>query len=252
MSYEAHEYAGIFPMMTDHDVDQLAGSIQENGLRESIILLDGKILDGRNRYKACEIAGVEPHFEDYDGEDALQFVLDHNLHRRHLTETQRAMVASKMANLKDGSNRFQKVGAPIGAPISKKEAAAALNVGTTTVERAKRVQSKGSEKLKEACERGEVTVNAASQITSLPEEEQDALVEQGAEAIKEKAREISKKPKDPKEVDPSRIKITQKRGLNVAATVIAILEKITPGDEEREEALNQIIKHCQERLAQKK
>src|SRR5262245_56882290 len=91
----AHPYADLFPLMTAEELDALAADIRANGLRKPIVLLEGKILDGRNRYKACLIAGVEPRFEDYTGDDPLGYVNSENIARRHLTPGQRAMIAAK-------------------------------------------------------------------------------------------------------------------------------------------------------------
>ena len=53
--------------------------IKENGLFQSIVLHEGKILDGRNRYNACNDAEVEPNFVEYEGEDELSYVISLNL-----------------------------------------------------------------------------------------------------------------------------------------------------------------------------
>jgi hypothetical protein len=90
---DAHPAADIFPMLNDHDLDLLAADIAERGLRQAILVLpDGRILDGRNRFAACRIAKVEPHFATYDGDDPLAEVISLNLRHRHLTNGQRAAV----------------------------------------------------------------------------------------------------------------------------------------------------------------
>ena len=55
----------------------------------------GSILDGRNRYAACRLAGVEPEFTTYDGDDPEGYALAVNAQRRDLTKSQRAMVAAR-------------------------------------------------------------------------------------------------------------------------------------------------------------
>jgi ParB-like chromosome segregation protein Spo0J len=102
-----HDLADLFPLLDDDDLQRLADDIRENGLRESIWLYQGKILDGRNRYRACQIVGVEPSFDEFSGNDseALKLVISLNLHRRHLTISQRAMVAAALEHFQHGGNR---------------------------------------------------------------------------------------------------------------------------------------------------
>lgn len=95
-----HPTAEIFPMMSEGEIQDLAQDIRQNGLREPIWTYQNSIIDGRNRYKACQIASVEPRYREWDGQGSLiAFVVSLNLKRRHLTESQRAMVAAKLANL---------------------------------------------------------------------------------------------------------------------------------------------------------
>ena len=81
---EAHRFCEIFPVADESTLQDMANSISQHGLQEDIVTYEGKILDGRSRYSACLMAGVEPVFEEYDGDDALQYVITKNLHRRHL------------------------------------------------------------------------------------------------------------------------------------------------------------------------
>lgn len=96
--YEFHDVANIFPLMTENEFTALVNDIKENGLREPIWLYDNKIIDGRNRYRACIEAKVEPVFRVYDGAESrlVDFVISLNLHRRHLSTGQKACFAVLM------------------------------------------------------------------------------------------------------------------------------------------------------------
>lgn len=135
-----HPLADLFPLVTGREFDELVMSIKDNGLREPIALLDGRILDGRNRYRACAAAGVAPIFENFAGRDAVRFVIDKNLNRRHLSVGQRAMIAAKLANLA--------VGRPAEtvefSTITQAGAAELMNVSRDTVNCAKRVLREGN------------------------------------------------------------------------------------------------------------
>ncbi len=84
---EFHPIASIFPLMEGREYEELVESILKNGLREPIWMHEGKIIDGRNRYRACMECGVLPRFRQWDGNGSLTaFVVDLNLHRRQLNE----------------------------------------------------------------------------------------------------------------------------------------------------------------------
>ena len=79
-----HPAADIFPMLGETEMEELIASISARGQRKPITLYRGKILDGRCRFRACQMAGIKPRFETFRGKDPIGFVIDQNLMRRHL------------------------------------------------------------------------------------------------------------------------------------------------------------------------
>src|SRR5262249_5566987 len=91
------------------------------------------------------------------------------LRRRHMNESQRAMVAAKLATLKLGDNQHSE-GLPIG------RGSELLNVGERSVARAREVQARGAPELIRAVELGKIAVSAALDIASLPIEQQREII----------------------------------------------------------------------------
>jgi hypothetical protein len=160
MEYDFHPAADLFPMMTDAEIDALGEDMLAHGQSEPIILFLGQILDGRNRYRACLAKGIEPRFRQERPADPCAFVATANLHRRHLDPSQRAIIAAKLADMRQGSRTDLQ---PQGR---KSQAAAAqlLDVGQRSVGRARAVIDHGADMLVAAVEAGKVPVSAAAKF----------------------------------------------------------------------------------------
>jgi len=91
---QLHPLCTLFPRIEGVEFEVLKTDIEANGLQQAIVVHDGMILDGGNRYRACLEAGVEPVTVSYDGGDPLAFVLSRNLHRRHLSPGQQAAIVA--------------------------------------------------------------------------------------------------------------------------------------------------------------
>lgn len=207
-----HPAAEMFPMMRDDELNELATDIKANGQREPVVMHGGQVIDGRNRLRACEIAGVEPKFTQWSGTGSVvAWILSANLHRRHLTDTQRAMVAGRVAealaaegrersaqnlrktwDLVDVSNR-----AHPDEGRSADKAASMLNVSTAATKKATKVLKTGHKKLVQAVTEGNVSLDAAAQVATLPKERQRKLVESGE--VKEAAKKIRREKASAKE-----------------------------------------------------
>jgi hypothetical protein len=204
--YQFHELAGIFPLMTEENLTALKNDIAKNGQIEPIWIYDGRIIDGRNRYNALESLGIEPKVIEWQGEekDLLGFVVSLNLHRRHLNESQRGIVAGKLANLENGKRPT-----PIDVGVTQAEAAELLNVSVKSVQRAKKVIEKAIPELTEKVSQGEVAVSTAAVIADLPKKEQSEIVAKGEKEILSAAKEIKAKKLEEKQeylasIDPNK------------------------------------------------
>lgn len=89
-----HPLCTLFPRLAGAEFDALKADILANGQREPIVVHEGLVLDGGNRYRACIEAGIEPLLKEFVGADPVAFVLSANLHRRHLTPGQQAAIVA--------------------------------------------------------------------------------------------------------------------------------------------------------------
>lgn len=188
--YEVHPLAELIPQMTDEEFNDLKKDIQGIGQLEPIILFQGKILDGRHRYRACCELGLEPIVTErnLDGMSLMDAVRSLNIHRRHLSASQRAMVAQRFLEYaeqraKDRQRDAGKSSAP-GRPAEKvkvklpellentepknktqssDEIAEQFGVSGKTVRDAKTVDQHGTDEEKQAVISGETSVSATAQ-----------------------------------------------------------------------------------------
>lgn len=133
--YQAHPYTALFPMMEGEEAAEFGKDVADNGIHDPVTLdMLNRILDGRNREKYGRKAGVKvPAIRiDLPDDKVLDWVLSKNLHRRHLTTGQRAVIAKEIANMGEGGDHSAKL--PSGAAaVSQAAAAKALNVSTRSV-----------------------------------------------------------------------------------------------------------------------
>lgn len=155
--YDFHPLATIFPPLEESAFNALVEDIKANGQQEPIVLFEDKILDGRNRARACWQLKKEVRTRPYTGTDPIGFVLSSNLHRRHLNESQRAMVGAKLTSLSVGANQHTK-----GQGTSIEVASTILNVGRASIERARAVLGHKDPTLIEQVVHGTTSVSKAA------------------------------------------------------------------------------------------
>jgi len=218
MDYKPHPYAELFPMMGQKELASLAKDIAENGQRDAIVLdEDDLILDGRNRLKACAMAEVEPWIESFRGGNKLAFVISKNMERRHLDDSQRALIAARIETAKhgapEGNSRAAKTemqNCISESQVTRAEAAEMMNVSPRLVASAHKVEESGADELRAAVASGEVSVSDAAAIVDQPKSVQKKAVKAKrdgkATTVKKAAAEIAppaepRKPKNGSAID---------------------------------------------------
>lgn len=204
LTMEFHEVANIFPLIEGKEFDDLVEDIRANGLQQPIWVYRGKIIDGRNRYRACMKAGVEPRYQEWDGNGSLvAFSVSLNIKRRHLTSSQLAVIAlgvekqiAKEAEEVKRQTVLQKIAKPSSEmPVKHQLHAAAkaarlLGTNHDYVSAAKKVEQDAPKLLSHVMD-GTLSISDARAIATLPEDRQAVVVGKAIHAREEEGRRIS-------------------------------------------------------------
>ena len=225
--YPAHPLADIFPMLDDVNLRTLSLDIKENGQFEPILLLDGKVLDGRNRQAACALAGVKPFYEQFTLSDPLTYVLSKNLHRRHMNEAQRALAAASIVDWEFGLNQHT---ANI-ANVQTRRAAEKLTISERSVHSAKRIREKAAPELLAAIRAGTISIRTGESLSVLEHAEQTKVLRQERKTILSAAKKIrAEQAKVRHAVRLTKMEIVAERGRQAAPTTEALVYPVYYAD----------------------
>lgn len=206
-----HPISDVWPMMDDANLAELADDIRKNGQLVPVWLYEGKILDGRNRWAACKIAGVEPNTKEYTGAEPTAFAVSLNDRRRHMGKSALAAVAAELEPFfaEDAKRRqrdsggdkksaiarsvMEKVPEPIEkkpAPPARQEAAKSVGVNDRYVSDAKKVKAEAPEVF-DRLKAGKITLqDAKREVAKKPtddwrqdERERQAMVTSGLTVV---------------------------------------------------------------------
>lgn len=205
--YRVHPIASMFPLIEGRAFDDLVEDIREHGLREPVVVDDdGVLLDGRNRVRACEAAGVEIVEDVHGGSDVAGFIVSHNLHRRHLTDAQRALIAARMANLPNGY-RPSPIGEGAEPAVTRSTAKDLMQVSEGSLHRAKVITDKAIPEVADMAGQGQVSLDAGMRVAQLPPHEQEQFVADVAagKSVREAAPQKERREPKPKPADDSRL-----------------------------------------------
>ncbi len=216
---EFHEVANLFPFIEGEEFDNLVKDIKENGLQQPIWTYQGKIIDGRNRYRACLASGTTPKFQEWDGKGSLvAFTISLNVKRRHLTSSQLGIISLKVEeqfaieaakNVSLGGANHQGnqyteteleglpnlANLPIEPIHAAEETAKLLGVSHSYVSTAKAIERDAPELLDHVLA-GTLTIPDAKTISDLPKERRDKIVEKVVQRKEEEGKRVSRSVKE--------------------------------------------------------
>ena len=178
-AYEVHPVAALFPDADAEVRRRMREDIEARGVRRPVEVQSGFLLDGRTRLSICEELGIEAPWVEVPADvDAVGWILSANVHRRHLSTSQRAVLAAELVGVSGGG----------AEGMTLEEAAEAVNVSRMSVARAKAVGDGGSEELRSAVRDGTVTVADAYKVRDA---ERGALDEAVREVREGRSRSLS-------------------------------------------------------------
>jgi len=179
-----HPIANLFPSMTGEEFEQLKASISDIGQLEPIVTLNGQVIDGRHRLRACIELGIRPILhERSNGDNLAAFVCARNLHRRHLSSSQRAALAVELlpyfeaeAALRQEDSRYGGAGKISGTGDARSHAAAATGTNARYVSDLKRLEVEHPE-LFEEVKHGPLSVADAQMLAKVRDDDRAAALE---------------------------------------------------------------------------
>lgn len=160
---EQHPLSAAFPPMSHTEFESLCENIREHGQRPGmeVVIFEGKVLDGWHRHNACYEVGLVPRTILFAGKDPVEFVKAMNLHRRHLSASQRAAAVVACNEWHDRGESKSEPGADLPKKVTTAEMAKEAEVSTRTIEHAKAAQRAG---MGEAVRDGEISAKEAAEV----------------------------------------------------------------------------------------
>jgi hypothetical protein len=183
IAFKQHPLGKGFPPLDAEEFKKLTDDIRANGLRNPIVIYEGMILDGWNRYQAwIKSYGLmpmrrmrEPQITIFEGGNPTMFVISQNIHRRHLTATQRAQLAAELLAEEEKRTKAReserKKGLASGDASPKGKSAAkvakAVGVSQASVERAAKIKKSATPEIKKAVASGKMGLKEGARVAAL-------------------------------------------------------------------------------------
>ncbi|MGC4061096.1 MAG: plasmid replication/partition related protein [Aquabacterium sp.] len=206
--------------LTPEEHDALERSILAEGCRDALVLWGDVLVDGHNRYGICQKHGIpfqtmqHPAFKSMD--DVHLWMIDQHLGRRSVSDFQRGVLALRKKDILAARKQAQATPQPASPPAdtataeqaaqptpeqtaaikppdpfkSREDIARAARISSTTVSQIEKIQKEAAPELVAAVKAGDISINAAAAVASLPVDEQVAAVAGGKKELRLAAKQV--------------------------------------------------------------
>lgn len=211
------EFQSLIPPLTYEEKKMLEESILSEGCRDAIVVWNDTIIDGHNRYEICTKHGIP--FETVNREfesrnEVIEWIIKNQFGRRNLPLHERARLALRLksviaekakSNKQEAANKMNLiVGNNVSAEIcenvlpidTREEIAKAAGVSHDTIAKVEKIEEAAPSPIVQASRKGDISVNAAYQVTKMMQEEQEEIASriQSGENAKSVVLEVQKRP----------------------------------------------------------
>ena len=211
------EFQSLIPPLTFEEKKMLEESILNEGCRDAIVLWGDTIIDGHNRYEICtkhEIPFETVNREFESRNEVIEWIIKNQFGRRNLPLHERARLALRLksviaekakSNKQEAANKMNLiVGNNVSAEIcenvlpidTREEIAKAAGVSHDTIAKVEKIEEAAPAPVVQASRKGDISVNAAYQVTKMMQEEQEEIASriQSGENAKSVVLEVQRRP----------------------------------------------------------
>ncbi len=196
----------IDPLSAD-EYAALERSLLAEGCRDALVLWGDVLVDGHNRYELCRKHGIE--FKTIQNtrfaslEDVKLWMIENHLGRRSVSDFQRGVLALRKKEILQARRQAQQAQAARDASqgeaaaqpaepapaLSRQALARAARVSSNTLGQIEKIHKAAAPELVRAVKAGDISINAAAAVASLPAQQQVAAAAEGRKALRELARQ---------------------------------------------------------------
>lgn len=180
------EFKSLIPPLTDEEYDGLRDSLLNEGCRDALVVWDGVLVDGHNRYEICEKHGISfdtVQMEFANRNDVKLWIYKNQLSRRNLKDLQRIEIVRKLEDaVKEKARERQGTRTDIGNFVenfpqsrARDELGKMAGVSGKTYEKGVAVLENAPAPVVEATRRDELSIDMAHKVTKLEPEEQEEI-----------------------------------------------------------------------------